>query len=77
MGLKFTTRKSDGVRVHYGNRSDGVRVDHEKKSRGVRIYYERKSDGVKVHHQKERWGESSPKEPGMDSEFTVRKRAMG
>ena len=49
MGLEFTIRKSDGVRVH-----------HEKKSDGVRVHYETKGDGVRVHHEKERWGESSP-----------------
>ena len=49
MGLEFTIRKSDGVRVH-----------HEKKSDRVRVHHERKSDEVRVHHEKERWGESSP-----------------
>ena len=49
MGLEFTIRRNDGVRVH-----------HERKSDGVRVHDERKSDGVRVHHEKERWGESSP-----------------
>ena len=49
MGLEFTIRKSDGVRVH-----------HEKKSDGVRVHHERKSNTVIVHNEKERWGESSP-----------------
>ena len=54
MGLDFTIRKSDAVRVH-----------HEKKSDGVRVHHERKSDGMRVHHEKQRWGESSPKETAM------------
>ena len=29
MGLEFTIRKSDGVRVHNEKKSDGVRVDHK------------------------------------------------
>ena len=49
MGLEFTIRKSDGVRVHHEKKSDGVRVNHE-----------RNSDGVRIHHEKERWRESSP-----------------
>ena len=48
MGLKFTMRKRDRVRVHHEKESDGVRVDHEKKS-----------DGVRPYKKKERWGESS------------------
>ena len=43
MGLEFTMRKSNRVRVHHEKKSDGARVDHEKKS-----------DGVRVHHRKER-----------------------
>ena len=35
MGLEFTIKKSDGVRVYHEKNSDGVRVDHEKKSDGV------------------------------------------
>ena len=34
MGLEFTIRTSDGVRVHHERKSDGVRVDHEKKREG-------------------------------------------
>ena len=34
MGLEFTIRKSNGVRVHHEKKSDGVRVHHEKKSDG-------------------------------------------
>ena len=49
MGLEFTIRKSDGVRVH-----------HEKKSDGVTVHHERKSDGVRVHYEKEQRDESSP-----------------
>ena len=30
MGLEFTIRKSDGVRVHHEKKSVGVRVPHEK-----------------------------------------------
>ena len=30
MGLEFTIRKSDGVRVHHERKSAGVRVDNEK-----------------------------------------------
>ena len=32
MGLEFTIRKSDGVRVHHERKSGGVRVDHEKRA---------------------------------------------
>ena len=42
IGLEFTIRKSDGVRVHYEKKSDEVRVHHM-----------RKSDWVRVHHKKE------------------------
>ena len=34
MGWKFTIRKSDAGRVHYGRKSAGVRVDHEKRGMG-------------------------------------------
>ena len=34
MGLEFTIRKSNGVRVHHEKKSDRVRVHHEKKSDG-------------------------------------------
>ena len=47
MGLEFTRRKSDGVRVH-----------HEEKRDGVTLYHKSKSDGVRVHDEKERWVES-------------------
>ena len=30
MGLEFTIRKSDWVKVHQEKKSDGVRVHHEK-----------------------------------------------
>ena len=43
-----------------------MRVDHEKKCDGVRVDHKKKSDAMIVHHQKEGWGESSPKERGMD-----------
>ena len=43
MGLEFTIRIRDDVRVDHERKSDGVKVDHEKKS-----------DGVRVHHEKER-----------------------
>ena len=49
MGLEFTIRKSDGVRVHYEKKSDEVRVDKEKKS-----------DGMTINQEKEGWVESSP-----------------
>ena len=39
MGLEFTMRKSNRVRVHHEKKSDGARVDHEKKSDGVRVHY--------------------------------------
>ena len=34
MGLEFTIRKSDGVRVHHERKSAGVRVDNEKRAIG-------------------------------------------
>ena len=34
IGLEFTIRKSDGVKVHYEKKSNGVRVHHERKSDG-------------------------------------------
>ena len=34
MGLEFTIRKSDGVRVHHERKSGGVRVDNEKRAIG-------------------------------------------
>ena len=34
MGLEFTIRKSDGVRVHHERKSDWVRVHHEKEQWG-------------------------------------------
>ena len=46
MGLEFTIRGIDGVRVYHEKKRDEVRGDHEKKS-----------DRVRVHHEKERWGE--------------------
>ena len=55
MGLEFTMRKRDRVRVHQEKR-----VDYDKKSDGVRVFHEKKSDGVRVHHEKERWSESLP-----------------
>ena len=58
MGLEFTIRKSDGVRVHNEKKSDGVRVYHERKSNGVRVHHEKKSNGVKLHPEKVRWGET-------------------
>ena len=30
MGLEFTIRRSDGVRVHHDKKRDRVRVHHEK-----------------------------------------------
>ena len=48
MGLGFTIKKSDEVRVDHEKKSDWLRVDHEKKMEEVR-----------VHHWKEGWGESS------------------
>ena len=39
MGLEFTMRKSNRVRVHHEKKSDGARVDHEKKSNGVRVHH--------------------------------------
>ena len=59
MGLKFTIRESDGVRVYHEKKRDGVRGDHEKKSDGVGVHHEKKSDAVRVHQKKERWGERS------------------
>ena len=49
MGLEFTRKKSDEVRI-----------DHEKKTDGVRVHHEKKRDRVRVRHEKVRWGESSP-----------------
>ena len=57
MGLQFTMRESDGVRVHYKKKTNGVRVGHEKISDRVTVH-KKKSDGVRVHHEEERWGES-------------------
>ena len=34
MGLEFTIRKSDGVKVHNERKSDWVRVHHEKERWG-------------------------------------------
>ena len=34
MGLEFTIRRSDGVRVHHDKKRDRVRVHHEKESWG-------------------------------------------
>ena len=34
IGLEFTMRRSDGVRVHHEKKSDGVRVDHERRAMG-------------------------------------------
>ena len=34
MGLEFTKRKSDGVRVDHEKKSDGVRVHHKKERWG-------------------------------------------
>ena len=34
IGLEFTRRKSDGVRVDHEKKSDGVRVHHEKRAMG-------------------------------------------
>ena len=39
MGLEFTMRNSNRVRVHHEKKSDGARVDHEKKSDGVRVHH--------------------------------------
>ena len=33
MGLEFTIKRKDGVRVHHKRKSNGVRVDHEKNSK--------------------------------------------
>ena len=54
MGLDFTIRKSDWLKVHHEKNSDGVRVHHEKKSEGMRF-----------HHKKGRWDEKSPSERAM------------
>ena len=43
MGLEFTIRKSNGVRVHHEKKSDGVRVHHENERWGE--FTIRKSDG--------------------------------
>ena len=48
MGLEFTIRKSNEVRVDHEKKGDGMRVDHDKNS-----------DWVRDHHKKEQWGESS------------------
>ena len=37
MGLEFTMRKSDGVRVDNEKKRDGVRVDYKKNTDGVRV----------------------------------------
>ena len=37
MGSEFTTKKSDGVRVHHERKSDGVRNHHQKKRCGERL----------------------------------------
>ena len=36
MGLEFTIRRSDGMRVHHERKSNRVRVDHEEKSDGAK-----------------------------------------
>ena len=41
IGLEFTIKKSDGVKVHYEKKSDGVRVQNEIKIDGVRVHHER------------------------------------
>ena len=43
-------KRAMGVEFTMKNR-DKVRVDHEKKSEGVRLYHEKKNDGVRVHHE--------------------------
>ena len=48
MGLEFTIKKSDEVRVHHEKKTDGVKVDHEKNR-----------DRVRIHNEKVGWGESS------------------
>ena len=41
MGLEFTVRESDGVRVYHEKKRDGVRGDREKKSERVRVHHEK------------------------------------
>ena len=41
MGLEFTIRESDEVRVYHEKKRDGVRGDHEKKSERVRVHHEK------------------------------------
>ena len=50
MGLEFTMKKRDRVRVDYEKKRAGVRVYHEKKGDRVRVDHEKKRHGVKVHH---------------------------
>ena len=86
MGLEFTIRKSDGVKVNDERKSDGVdpekksdgvRVDHEKKSNGVRIHHKRKSDKVKDDHKKTSDGLSVDNEIDRWGESSPLQRAMG
>ena len=43
MGLEFTIRESEGVRVYHEKKRDGVRADHEKESDGVGVHHEKKT----------------------------------
>ena len=77
MGGDFTIRKSNEVRVHHEKRSDRVTVDHERKIDWVKVHHKKKSEVVRVHHEKEGWGEKSPSERAMGSEFTMKKKSDG